>query len=176
MTTHPISRPSPAEFADFYAPYIAAVPGGDLLTILREQGHDTHALATSLSEAQANHRYAHEKWRTRDVLAHIADAERVFAFRMLWFARRAPTALPGFDENDWVRTTEAAPMPLADLAADLAAVRAATLTLLSSLGEHDLLASGEANGRRITVRALAWIIAGHERHHIGVLRERYLTT
>lgn len=171
-----IPRPHPSEHAEFYAKYVARVPDGDLLRTLRAQGDEARALARGLSDAQAMHRYAPGKWSVKEVYGHVADAERVFAYRALRIARGDETPLAGFDENAYVAAADFDARPLSALADELAHVRRATLDLLAPLGGEALARRGTANGRSVTVRALAWIIAGHERHHLDLLRERYLSS
>jgi len=167
-------RPDPSEFAPFYAGYIAGVPDGDLLATLEQQGKDTQAALRGLAESRGDYAYAPGKWTIKEILGHVADGERVFSYRALTFARGDSGPLPGFDEQAWTPASGARSRPLADLLADLAAVRGATLALLRGLTGDAPLRRGTANGQSISVRALAWIIAGHELHHLRILRERYL--
>ena len=171
---NPLGRPGPDEYAPFYAGYVAGVPDGELLMLLRDQLAETEALLREFTGARADHRYAADKWSVKEVVSHMADAERIFAYRALRFARGDRTPLPGFDENDFVRGSNAASRALPEIAGELRAVRMASITLFAGLSEESLMQSGPANGKEITVRALAWIIAGHERHHARILRERYL--
>lgn len=173
MASVTIARPEPSEYASFYGGYVSAVPDGDLLTLLESQGRETAALLKGIDEKKSRHRYAPGKWTIREVVGHMADAERVFTYRALRFARGDATPLASFDENVWAESSNADGRALADLAADLAVVRAATLGLLRGFGDDELKRSGIASGQPVTVRALAYITAGHERHHVRVLRERY---
>ncbi len=171
-----IPRPDPGEFAEAYAGYIAeASDVTDLITHLAKQGDQTRKLFTALSDAQADFRYAPDKWTVRDIMLHLADSERVFAYRVLRFARNDATPLPGFEEQDWARAAGADVRGIAGLAAELHAVRVASVALLQGLGEDTLERRGVASGSPITVRALAWVIAGHELHHLRIVRERYLS-
>ena len=169
-----ILRPSPTEYAPFYATYVDAVPGGDLLRLLEDQGDDTLALLRSFGEQRGNDRYAEGKWSVKEVVGHMADTERVFAYRALRFARADETPLPGFEQNSYVEAAGFGRRTLADLAEEFADVRKATLKLLASFDEEVLDRVGTASGHPMSVRALAWVIAGHERHHVGILRDRYL--
>jgi uncharacterized damage-inducible protein DinB len=173
MTTAAIPRPDVAEYAPYYGRYIDKVPDGDLLRTLEDQGRETQRLLAGLSEAQALHRYAAGKWSIKEVIGHVADAERVFAYRALRFARADDTALPGFDEQAWVPAGRFDARSLKDLAAELDAVRRATIALLRGLGPDALARRGTASDNAVSVRAIAWIIAGHERHHMALLHERY---
>ena len=174
MTTQ-LPRPAAGEYAQFYAGYIAEMPDGDLLAALERQGEETFSLLSALPEQRGHHRYAPGKWSIKDIACHLADAERVFAYRALRFARGDASPLAGFDENDYVRAAGAETRPLVELAAELHAVRRSTIALLRGLPPGAAERRGTANGAEMSVRALAWVIAGHERHHIRVLHERYLT-
>lgn len=175
MTDAPrYDRPDPTEYAPFYEGYISAVPDGDLLNLLQQQIEDTLRTVAHLPESRGSFAYAPGKWSIKEVLGHMADAERVFAYRALRFARGDATPLAGFDEQAWTPRSGAGERTLADLSAELGAVRGATLALLRHLPAQAPLRRGQANDREVSVRALAWIIAGHERHHLRILRERYL--
>ncbi len=174
MTTATIPRPDATEYVPYYGKYIGKVPEGDVLRTLEDQRRDTQQLLAGLSEAKALHRYAPGKWSIKEVIGHLADTERVFGHRALRFARADETALPGFDENAWVPAGKFDARSLTDLAAELDAVRHATIALFRGLDPAALARRGTANNNGVSVRALAWIIAGHERHHVALLHERYL--
>jgi len=174
MTTAAIPRPEPSEYVPYYEAYISKVPKGDLLKLLEDQRRETQQLLAGLSEAKALHRYAAGKWSIKEVVGHLMDSERVFCYRALRFARADEKPLQGFDEKAWVPPGRFDARALKDLAAEFDAVRRATIALLSGLDADALARGGMANNNPITVRALAWIIAGHERHHVAILRERYL--
>ena len=169
------ARPEASEYAEAYAGYVAEAPAGELLVVLERQGSETQALIAGLSEQEANAAYAPGKWTLKEVLGHLADAERVFAYRALCFARGDRNPLASFDESAWAPNSAARDCELHELAEGLRAVRAATLALLRQLPVAASLRRGTVNGKEITVRALGWIIAGHERHHLTIIRERYLT-
>jgi uncharacterized damage-inducible protein DinB len=172
-----IPRPDAGEYPDAFAGYIAdAAEITDLATHLPRQGDQTRKLFTALSDAQADFRYAPGKWSVKDIVLHLADAERVFAYRLLRFARADATPLAAFTEGDWARAAGAGVRGMAGLAAELHAVRSATCALLQGLAEDTLERRGTASGNQVSVRALAWIIAGHELHHLRIVRERYLTS
>lgn len=173
MTTATIPRPEPSEYAPNYEAYISRVPKGDLLKVLEEQRLATQQLLAALPEARALHRYAPGKWSVKEVVGHVTDSERVFAYRALRFARADDKPLQGFDENAWVPPARFDARSLKDLAAELDAVRGATIALFRGLDAEALTRRGTANDNSVSVRALAWIIAGHERHHVGILHERY---
>ena len=168
-----ISRPEPDEYAPYFGRYIAEAGETDPLTTMRGQLETTAAAFAAVGEARAGYRYAPEKWSIRQILGHLADSERIFSYRALRMARADTTPLPGFDENDFVAAAEFDSRPLASLLEEWRAVRRATLTLFENLSEEATLRRGTASGGPMSVRALAWIIAGHERHHLAVLRERY---
>ena len=173
-SANPFGRPGPDEYAPFYAGYVNAVPDGELLVLLRDQLAETEALLREFKGARADHRYGPDKWTVKEVVGHMADAERIFAYRALRFARGDRTPLPGFDENDFVRGSNFNARPLPEIAGELRSVRMATITLFAGLSEEALARRGPANGVEVSVRALAWITAGHERHHARIIRERYL--
>lgn len=173
MPTITIARPAADEYLEYYGRYIALVPGDDALPVLARAQAETHRLLAGLDEARALHRYAPGKWSVKEVLGHLADGERVFGYRALRFARADQTPLPGFDENTWVPAGRFDARPIAALADEFRAVRAASLALFGGLDADALVRRGSANGAAVSVRALAWIVAGHERHHVALLRERY---
>jgi uncharacterized damage-inducible protein DinB len=168
-----IERPAADEFAPYYQRYIDKVAGSDVLPALAGQIETTASLLSGLSEPRALHRYAPGKWSVKEVVVHMADSERVFAYRALRFGRNDVTPLPGFEENDWAPESRADARPMAAILAELTAVRAASLALFRSLDATALIRRGVANGQPMSARAAAWVIAGHEIHHIGVLREKY---
>lgn len=168
-----IPRPAPGEHAPYFAGYVAAVPGDDAWPALAAGLEATPRAFAALDDARAMHRYAPGKWSVKEVLGHVTDTERVFAYRVLRFARADATPLPGFDENRWVPAGRFDARPLASLVDEFRAVRAATLALLAGLDADALVRRGPANGFETSVRAIAWMTAGHERHHLAILRERY---
>lgn len=170
-----IRRPTDKEYAPFYAGYVGLVPDGDLLTLLEQQGRETIALLKPIGEEKSQYRYEPGKWSIREVVGHIADSERVFTYRALRFARGDATPLPGYDEKAWGATSHAHERTLSAHLADLQALRASTLSLLRGFTVDEFARSGVANGHPVTVRAIAYIVAGHERHHVKILQERYLS-
>jgi hypothetical protein len=168
-------KPASQEYSPYYAGYVALVPPGDIIATLRDQATATLALLAGLSDHQASHAYAPGKWSVKSVIGHLADAERVFTYRALRFARRDETPLPGYDEKDYAGAAGCDERSLAGLLAEFAAVRQATIALLEGLPADAWSRAGQANGALVTVRALAWIAAGHELHHRRILQERYLT-
>lgn len=176
MTTPRTQRPAADEYPPYYALYINQVPEGDVIALLGQQIERTRNLLAPLTDAQARFRYAEGKWSPKEIVGHLADAERVFSYRLLTFARSDSSPLPGFDENAYVPASEADRLPLVQVVDELARVRGATIALLQGLPDAAWTRSGTANGKSISVRSLAWIIAGHEIHHARVLAERYIGT
>lgn len=173
MTETIVARPAAGEFLDYYGKYIALVPDGDIAAQLERQLAATRALLEPLDESRALHRYAPDKWSVKEVLGHVTDGERIFSYRMLRIARADTTPLAGFDENLYVPAGRFDRRPLVSILNEFTHVRNATLALVRSLDDEASRRAGAANGAGITARALAWIIAGHELHHVGLLRERY---
>jgi len=168
-----IERPGRDEYADFYAGYIAALPPGDILEILELQKDQFRQFAASISADRETFRYAPGKWSLREVVGHLIDAERVFSYRALCFSRGDETPLPGFDENFYVANADFDSRTLQSLIEELTLLRSANVLLFRSLAPEDLERVGVANTHPVSVRALAFILAGHVQHHFGVLRERY---
>jgi len=173
MSPTPINRPAADEHIDYYGKYIALVPGDDAVDALITQIDETSGLLGRLDEARAAHRYAPGKWSVKQVVGHLADAERVFAYRALRFARADQTPLPGFEEKDYAEHGAFDARALTDLVIEFRAVRASSIALFASLSPEMALRRGTANDSLMSVRALAWAIAGHELHHRGLLVERY---
>jgi uncharacterized damage-inducible protein DinB len=173
MTTLAIERPKTDEHSAYFSRYIDRVPEGNLIGLLESQFSDTLALLQRVPRDREDFAYADGKWTVKEVVGHIADTERVFAYRALRFARNDPTELASFDENAWVTNASFGQRRLADLIDELDAVRQATIRLARSLNAEELARRGVASGNPVSVRALFYIIAGHERHHVGLFRERY---
>ena len=173
MTT-PTQRPETNEYAPFYAGYVSLVPETDILKVLRDQAVEYKDFVSSIGPEKAVFRYAPEKWSISELLGHIADAERVFSFRAMTFARGDSNALPGFDENEYVRQANFDQASLDDLMLEFLALREGNVRMLARLNEDAWMRSGISNNNSITVRALAYIMAGHVRHHLNVMKERYL--
>jgi hypothetical protein len=166
-------RPAVTEFAPFYAGYVASVPDGDIISVLRATGEDLSSTLATIPESKAAHRYAEGKWTVRTVLGHMIDAERIFTYRALRLARGDSTPLPSFEENEFAKTAGSDARTIADLAAEMTVVRDASVRLFASLPDDAWARRGIVSGREATVRALAYITTGHAQHHLGVLRERY---
>lgn len=169
-----IGRPEPSQAAPYYFTYIDRVTGENVIDILAGQLEETLALCAGISEEQSLHRYAGDKWSIRQVLNHIADSERVFAFRALWFARGFEAALPSYDQNIAVRGAEADRISWAAHVEEFRRLRRASVSLFENMPSSAWLRKGIASDNWFTVRSLAYIIAGHLTHHVALLRERYL--
>ena len=167
-------RPQAGEHAPYFSRYIDLVPEEDIIGTIEAQGRELTALLSPLGEEKAAFRYAPEKWSVKQVLGHVTDAERIFGYRLLSIARGETKSLPGFDENDYMRGANFDQRSFADLLDDFDATRRATLTLLRGLPDDAWTRSGTANDNKTSVRAIAYTLAGHARHHLGVLRSRYL--
>ncbi len=167
-----IGRPAPGDYAPFYQTYLDASTGADAAAQLAGQQAVLAEMAT-WPEAKAGHAYAENKWTVAQVIGHMADTERVFAYRLLRIARADQTPLAGFDENAWQLEAGYEHRSLASVVAELAAVRQASLALVGSLTAATLDREALANGKRITARSLAWLLGGHFAHHVGILRQRY---
>jgi uncharacterized damage-inducible protein DinB len=174
LPSHSPARPALTEYNAHYQPYVDVVPDGDVLATLATQRDSTSALLATIAEAKAGYRYAAGKWSIKEVIGHLSDAERVFSYRALRVARADVTPLASFDENAWVPAAKFDHRTLVDLAAEFRAVRGSTLALFRGFDAEAWPRTGTASGSPISARALAWIVAGHEVHHLRVLHERYL--
>ncbi len=167
-----MTRPAPSEFAPFYAGYVGKISDEGPVAALTSQIAELERLR-ALPEDQGNHRYADGKWSVKEVLGHISDAERVFTYRLTRIARGDQTPLAGFDENAWAKAAPHGRRAVADVVDELIAIRRSTLALLSSLDEASLSNTGVANNKPVSANAICWILAGHGRHHLDVLGEKY---
>ena len=168
------SRPQAGEYAPYYDKYISLIHGNDVLGTLDEQRRETLLLLSGRTDEEGNFRYAPDKWSLKEVLGHIIDSERIFAYRALRIARNDQTNIEGFEQDDYVRYGPFARCRLEDLVEDYIAVRRSTLSLFRNLDEAAWTRRGVANKNEVTVRALAYIVAGHELHHRRILEEKYL--
>jgi DinB family protein len=172
-------RPQPGEYAPYYDRYISLVhpneaQGYDVLAALEDQRRQTLLLLSGRTEADGDLRYAPDKWSLKEVLGHVNDTERIMSYRALRIARGDQTPIEGFEQDDYVRNAPFAHRPLADLIEDYIAVRRATVSLFRNLDESAWTRRGIANKNEISVRALAYVIAGHEQHHRRIIEEKYL--
>lgn len=169
-----LPRPRPSEYAEYYRGYVDLVPDGDILEILAAQMGESRALLSGVPPERERHRYAPGKWSVREVVGHVWDTEWVFLYRALSMGRGDETSLPGMDQDVWAAGSGAHEHPLAELASGWAALRAAGIAMLGTLDAEAGARSGRASDNPFTVRSFAWIIAGHERHHMARLRADYL--
>jgi len=168
-----MKRPEPTEYAEFYANYISKVSGTDVLGVLESQRLQMVQLFAGRSERDGSFRYAPGKWTVKEVLGHITDTERIFTYRALRIARGDQTPLPGFEQDDFVKNGAFSERTLAGLAEEFALVRSASIALFRSFPEEAWGRRGVASQKEVTVRALAFITAGHQMHHRIILEERY---
>ncbi|MGA8598443.1 MAG: DinB family protein [Bryobacteraceae bacterium] len=168
-----IGRPQSSEAAPYYFTYINRVEGEDVVRVLTGQLEETVAWCSKISEEKSLYRYAEGKWSIRQVLNHVSDSERVFAFRALWFARGFETALPSYDQNGAAASAEADRISWAVHVEEFRRVRLCTISLFENMPPEASMRGGIASDNRFTVRALAYIIAGHLAHHVTLLLERY---
>src|SRR5229473_63348 len=167
-------RPQSGEYAPYYERYISLVPGNDVLAAFDDQRRQMLLLLSGRTEADGDLRYADDKWSLKEVLGHVNDTERIMSYRALRIARGDTTPIEGFEQDDYVRNGPFARRPLSDLIEDYIAVRRATVSLFRNLDEPAWTRRGTAAGNEVTVRALAYIIAGHELHHSRIIEEKYL--
>jgi hypothetical protein len=168
-----MDRPGRDEYARFYETYVKRVPEPCLPDVLKASEGQLQSDLDSIPEAAASHRYLPGKWTVWDVLRHCADTERVFGLRALWIARGDDRPIPGFDERLYADTAAERPGPLDPVKAELLLLRRANILLFASFGADTLLRKGVANGSAVSVRAIGYMLVGHWRHHLSVLRERY---
>jgi DinB superfamily len=166
-------RPQPDEYASYYETYVSKVPGNDVVSLLEAQRLQMAQIFGARSEREGNFRYAPGKWTVKEVLGHISDAERVFTYRALRIARGDKTPMEAFEQDDYVRGGSFGDRTLADLAGEFDYIRGASIALFRSLSPEVWGRRGVANKNEVTVRALAFIVAGHELHHRAILDERY---
>jgi hypothetical protein len=168
------SRPDRSESAAYYFTYIDQVPDGDICATLRAQLVEIPTFLESISEERSLHRYAPDKWTIREVVSHLNDTERVFAYRALWFARGYESPLPSFDQDIAIRASGANERSFRSHIDEFRAVRSATIALFEQVPQDAWMRRGIASDNPFSVRALAWISAGHVAHHLRILRERYV--
>ena len=166
-------RPAPAEYAEFYADYVALVPEGDVVASLRDGRERMKEALGTLPESAGDRRYAEGKWTVRTVVGHMIDAERIFSYRAMRIARGDTTPLPSFDENAYAEAAESDTRRVADVVAELLALRDCTTRLFGSLPEAAWTRTGTASNATVSVRAIAYIAAGHSLHHLAILKDRY---
>lgn len=168
-----VGRPQPGEYNPYYDKYIALIQGGDILATLEAERRKTLLLLSGRDDSDGDIRYAPDKWSAKEVVGHVCDAERIFAYRALRISRSDATPIEGFEQDDYVRNGPFRSMGWSEVIEDYIAVRRASLTLFRNLDEAAWTRRGVASNNEVTVRALAYIIAGHEVHHRGILEQKY---
>jgi len=174
MTTRALSAPDATEYAPYYGRYVSLVPGSDIIAVLEEQAVQTKEMLSRISELDADMRYAPGKWSIKQLFGHVTDTERIFAYRALRISRGDQTPIEGFEQDTYVDNAPFQTCTMAGLAQEYAAVRSSTQFLFRHLADEHWSRRGTASGKEVSVRALAYMIAGHEIHHWNVLREKYL--
>jgi hypothetical protein len=169
-----MQRPDPSEYHEYYHSYIDKVPEGDVIALLSTELERTLGLLGRVPSERADYRYASDKWSIKEVVGHVIDSERMFAYRSLSFARNDPARLPSFEQDDYVRYSNASRRPLRELAEELESVRKSNVLLFKGFDEEMWTRRGVASDVSFTVRTFPYIIVGHEIHHRRVLEERYL--
>lgn len=175
MATKSAAKPAPTEYAEYYGKYVSLGPETGIVDALEENGTKTVSVLRGLSEEQGNYAYAEGKWTIKQLLGHVNDGERIFAYRALRIARNDKTALSGFEQDDYVATADHNSLPLSALIDEFEAIRGASVQLFRNLPEAAWTREGTASDNPVSVRAIAYILAGHERHHMAILKEKYLS-
>ncbi|HTY37163.1 MAG TPA: DinB family protein [Bacteroidota bacterium] len=166
-------RPDPSEYNEYYETYVKLVPENDIVHALALQGEQTLSYFRTLPPDAGEKRYAPGKWSVKEVVGHVIDIERLFAARALFFARNTPGPLPGIEQDDWMKLAAFAHRSLPDLADEFESVRRTSLHLFRHLDLDSWMRKGVASGKEFTVRSISYIILGHERHHVAILKSRY---
>lgn len=169
-----ISKPQPGEYAEWSAGYIAKVPNGPILEILEYLRDSTYSFFSRMTAEQADYTYQEGKWTIKENLAHMIDAERVFSFRAFCFSRGEQQPLPGFSQDDYMRHANIEEHTIQDLAHEFKVVRESSLYVYRSLTDEQAMLIGTASNHPVSVRALVYMTAGHELHHLDILKERYI--
>lgn len=169
-----MERPANSEYAEYYHRYVGRVPDGDIVRFLEAQCVEMESLLADVPAGKADYRYADGKWSIREVIGHVNDVDRVFAYRMVAFARGDGNPIPGMEQDEWVASANFGERTLADLVSEFVAIRRSLVALCTSLDEAALMRRGTASGVEFTARSIPWILAGHVLHHLEVIRERYL--
>lgn len=167
-------KPVPGEYSTYYENYINLIDGDEILKILNEENKRTQDILNSFSEHKGNYRYADGKWTVKEVVGHLLDTERIFAYRALCIARGEKKSLPGFEQNDYVTEGNFNSRELFDLNYEFRLLRESNLLLFRSFTPEMLKRRGFANESSVTVNAILFIIAGHEKHHMNVLKKKYM--
>ncbi len=169
-----MAKPLPSEYPSFYGTYVKLVQDDDLIKVLQASLNEMHETLESIPAATFDYAYAEGKWTVSQLLQHMIDAERVFSYRAMAFARGEQQQLPGFDENEYAGLADVSARNISEMKEELMTLRRSVYFMFKGFTEQDLSRSGVANGNPVTVNALGYIIIGHVRHHFNVIKERYL--
>lgn len=169
-----MNRPEKTEYGEFYDRYISLVPGDDIISELSAQPTELQDIFISMPEEKGSYAYADGKWTVKEVLSHMIDGERIFSYRALRISRGDETPIEGFDQDDYIEHSHANERSLSDLLEEFNLLRRANLLVVNYLSDDDWKRMGTASDHPVSVRALAYIMAGHVTHHLNILRERYL--
>jgi hypothetical protein len=169
-----MARPSPTDYPEYFAKYVQQVSEDELIPAMRASLQEIVSFLDSIPATKAEYRYAEGKWTVKEVLQHLIDAERIFAYRALCFARKEKQSLPGFDENEYAQNSDLSARSLKDLKEELLAVRETVYMLFRGFSAEMIKNQGIANNKPFTVNSMGYIIMGHVRHHFNILKERYL--
>lgn len=169
-----IQRPKQSEYNPYFEKYISLIPKGDFLEFLKKQDEELQSLLQDVSNEQGEYRYAPGKWSLKEVLGHMADAERVMSYRLLAVCRGETTSMPSFDPNAYVKNAACNRFSVAELLSDLAHLRACTHSLIKGLTNESLSRVGNVSGNVTSALAIAYILAGHGQHHLSIIKEKYL--
>ena len=168
-----IPRPKPDEYPKFYSGYIQLVPDTDILTYLNEQINKLKSLSDSWKDKDTGYRYAPGKWSVKQIIGHVCDTERVFAYRAMCFSRNERASLPGFDQDEYVAESNFDAVPFDDLVDELISLRESNLRMFDNFNDEVWSKSGIANEKEMTIRSILYILAGHLEHHLNIIQERY---
>jgi DinB superfamily len=169
-----MNRPNKTEYAAYYETYVSLVEESDILSAMRNQADELREIFSQMSDEKGLYRYAEGKWSIKELLGHLIDGERIFAYRALRFARADKTELPGFDQDPYIENANFDAVKLQDLLDEMLFLRKANTLFFNNLDEESWNRTGVASENEISVRALAYILVGHIRHHVKILKERYL--
>lgn len=167
-------KPKPEDYDAIYDGYISLIGDDDIIEVLKEQRKTSEKFLKTFTEKQGNYSYADGKWTVKEVLGHVIDTEKIMAYRALSFARGEKQSLPGFEQDDYVAESNFNKRSLADLINEFITIRESNIILFKSFNEEILIRRGTASESEVTVLALIYIIAGHEKHHMKFLKERYV--
>jgi DinB superfamily len=169
-----MKRPEKSEYAEFYETYISLVEEFDIVSVMQKQLEEVNDLFSDITDEKGVHTYQEGKWTIKELLGHLIDGERIFAYRAFRFSRADKTQLPGFDQNPYIENANYNLVKIADLLAEFSLLRQSNIFFFRNLSEEMWSRTGIASDNPISVRALAFVMVGHVRHHIKILKERYL--